>query len=78
VIRGVRNVEGERTYDKITKAFKTEIIATPAVLETVQHATDDYEQYENDGNPIENQGAHQTPEEQPCRDPGKKKRNATM
>jgi hypothetical protein len=43
VLRGVRNVEEEKNYDKLAKAFKNVIVAMPTVLETIRHETDEYE-----------------------------------
>jgi hypothetical protein len=33
VIRGVRNVEGDKEYDKLVKVFQSEIIALPSILQ---------------------------------------------
>jgi hypothetical protein len=43
VIRGVRNISGEKQYARIAKAFRSEIIAMPAILETMRHTVDEYE-----------------------------------
>jgi hypothetical protein len=42
VIRGVRDVEREEEYDKLVRAFESEIITVPTVLETIQHATEEH------------------------------------
>jgi hypothetical protein len=81
VIRGVRNIEGEREYDKVEKAFKTEIIAMPAMLETIRHTTDEYEDYdpksENDTKSENDESTviSHAPSEQPSTDPTQKHRN---
>jgi hypothetical protein len=64
VIRGVRNMSGEKHYARIAKAFRNEIIAMPAVLETIRHSVDEYEDEQKEEptmSPEESQGQDRYP-----------------
>jgi hypothetical protein len=75
VICGVRNVEGEREYEKVEKAFKTEFISMPARLETIRHTTDEYENYDTKSESEESTMIAHAPSEQPSTDPTQKHMN---